>query len=86
MFTLKTNVNHILFQPPTHTDFSHPPTAFLLPIPGRDVYFPPLKIWIIIPLTGHERKYHHAAGSQTTGSQISTRPRTTILFITDLDN
>jgi len=23
------------------TDFSHPPTAFLLPIPGRDVYFPP---------------------------------------------
>jgi len=23
------------------TDFSHPPTAFLLRIPGRDVYFPP---------------------------------------------
>jgi len=31
------------------TDFSHPPTVFLLPIPGRDVYFPPTENLNIYP-------------------------------------
>jgi len=40
------------------TDFSHPPTAFLLPIPGRDVYFLSTANLKNYPPTGHEHKYH----------------------------
>jgi len=58
---------------PPPTDFSHPPTAFLLPIPGRDIYFPPLQIWIIIPPTGHEHKYHPAHATQWRRGPTSLR-------------
>jgi len=62
---VETNANRHRFQPLPPLILVIPPTAFVLPLPGRDVYSPPLlQIWIIISSTGHEHKYHPACDNR----------------------